>query len=79
MNQNQGIPTAALIMKIAALLGTALLCESIFRQHATAAYEAGLVAGVLLQSLIPPRHGWRVTLLLAIVLPLIGGARFLIH
>jgi hypothetical protein len=61
------ISTFVIMTKVIIVVGMGILSESIFEVHPIVAYEAGLLVRVLLQSVIPPRSGWKQTLILPLL------------
>jgi hypothetical protein len=66
------ISTFVIMTKVIIVVGMGILSESIFEVYPIVAYEAGLLVGVLLQSVIPPRSGWKQTLILSALVFVLG-------
>lgn len=77
MKQNE-MSLVIVAVKVLAIFLTGDLAAYLYISHARLAFTVGLVIGVILQSIIPPRGSVKQNILLSLVAVTVGVLRFLI-
>jgi uncharacterized membrane protein (DUF2068 family) len=73
----QRVPsTLAVFAKVLIIFLAGDLSEFLFHQHPAAAYAAGCAIGALLQALVPPRGGWKLTAWVTFIAVVGGASRY---
>ena len=79
MNDRPNVPIWIVIIKLAIVFVTADLAAYIVHKEQSAAFTGGLLVGVGLQALVPPRGGWKQNALIALIALAIGIVRSFFH
>jgi hypothetical protein len=56
-----------IVIKVLVFIESGHIAQNLYPTHANIAYAAGLFIGILLQHFIPPKIGWKPTVLMAFV------------